>query len=456
MAELISPEARQDLLQRVADWCAQQTDISNLDQAEERAEQTRQIVGEAVLAASLKRLSGKPTYQGAHLTCPCGAQARFVGYRPRWIKSLCGEVLVERAYYHCSLCQRGHLPWDQAQGLSEKVFTLRFKASVCQVMGRLSYTQGVALLFGLLGVSLAESSAEAIVLEVGERIRKQQAKQIQQVQALTEQATAQRLFVQTPPDPKEPALPLHGVDGKRLYVGVDATTAHIDGEWRNVQNGLVFTVEADAKGRDTLKQRAYVAGRMDMQSLGWQMRRLSTLWQEPAYPEVVFLADGAPCNWNLAATHFVRAVCILDFYHASQPLWELSRLLYRQDDSKDKARGERWVKKRLESLKTQGPKPLLCALKRRQGPTKEVREALRKAGHYFQENACRMDYPAHLLAGRMIGSGAVEAECKCVVGMRLKQAGMRWSDKGADAVLAVRTSLLNKETDKLFELARAA
>jgi hypothetical protein len=67
-----------------------------------------------------------------------------------------------------------------------------------------------------------------------------------------------------------------------------------------------------------------------------------------------------------------------------------------------------------------------------------------------------MDYPAHLKAGRMIGSGPIEAACKVVVGQRLKQAGMRWTDTGADAVLAVRTTLLNGNSQRLTELARAA
>jgi len=456
MATVISTEARQDLLGLVSDWCRRHLRPDDLDQAEIWAEQVRQLVGEAVLEANLQGISGKATYRGSHVPCACGAKARFVGYRTRWIKSTCAEIKVARAYYHCAACKRGQVPWDKEQGLSEQLGTARFKASVCRVMGRLPYTEGVSLLSELCGLSLPQSSAEAIVLEVGPRIRAQQEQQVAVVKAQTEQATAQRLWVET--GSSQPVTPLatRAVVGKRLYVGTDATTAHIDGGWHNVQNGIVFTVRPDDEGRDTLLERAYVAGRMDMQAWGWQLRTLSALWQESAYAELVFLGDGAPCNWNLADLHFARAVQILDFYHASEHVWALSRAVYRQEDPKQKALGERWVTQRLDSLKRDGPRPLLRALARRRGKTASEQEALRQARHYFASNARRMDYPGHLAAGRMIGSGPVEAACKSVVGMRLKQAGMRWSDAGADAVLAVRTTLLNGDSARLSELARAA
>ena len=40
--------------------------------------------------------------------------------------------------------------------------------------------------------------------------------------------------------------------------------------------------------------------------------------------------------------------------------------------------------------------------------------------------------------GLMIGSGAVEAECKTLVTQRLKQSGMRWSVSDAQAILTPR------------------
>lgn len=456
MAQTISTQARQDLLEVVSAWFTRHGQTSNLDAVEILAEEAQRIVGQAILEAGLLKVGGKATYQGSRVPCACGAQAGFVGYRARFIKGLCGEARVRRAYYHCPCCHRGQLPWDAGQGLSEKVESPRLKAAVCQVMGRLVYAEGVLLLQELCGVRLEESSAEAIVREVGGRLRVAEQARVDTLKAKSAQASAAFLMVEGAQEAAGVSRGLPPVEGQRLYVGADATTAHIDGSWHSVQNGLVFTVRPDEKGRDTLFERAYLAGRMDQECLGWRLRTLAQTWNVGAYPEVVFLGDGAPCNWNLAATHFPDAVPILDFWHASEHVWEVSRALYRQDEPTQKALGDQWAQARVESLKSEGPLPLLRALRRRQGKTKTQQEVLRQARHYFTHNAQRMDYPQHLAAGRMIGSGPVEAACKSVVGVRLKQAGMRWSNAGADAVLAVRTTLLNGDGARLAELARAA
>ena len=48
-----------------------------------------------------------------------------------------------------------------------------------------------------------------------------------------------------------------------------------------------------------------------------------------------------------------------------------------------------------------------------------------KALHYFTTNAVRMRYAHFRSLGFFVGSGAVEAGCKAVIGQRLKLSGMR-------------------------------
>src|SRR5438132_13315883 len=42
-----------------------------------------------------------------------------------------------------------------------------------------------------------------------------------------------------------------------------------------------------------------------------------------------------------------------------------------------------------------------------------------------------------------VGSGVVEAGCRTVIGERLKQSGMRWSVRGANAIIALRCCILS-------------
>jgi hypothetical protein len=53
--------------------------------------------------------------------------------------------------------------------------------------------------------------------------------------------------------------------------------------------------------------------------------------------------------------------------------------------------------------------------------------------------------------GWFIGSGVVEAGCKNVVGKRLKQSGMFWSEPGATCVLNFHTLLAEQPIRLLLE-----
>jgi len=53
-------------------------------------------------------------------------------------------------------------------------------------------------------------------------------------------------------------------------------------------------------------------------------------------------------------------------------------------------------------------------------------------------------YPAYRAKGWQIGSGPVESACKRVVGQRLKGAGMRWGEDGANAVCHLRALFLGE------------
>jgi hypothetical protein len=461
MAVSISTDAVKDLQELIIGWLSKLTPVDTLAKAEDLALEVRQMVGEIVFESGLLSITGKASYQGVTLPCSCGARRRFVDYRRRWVKSPCGEVQVERAYYHC--CGAAHHegrkqdppPWDEEQGLTSMMSTPRLKALVCRVMGVTTYSDGVDLLSELCNVSVEESTAEDIVQEVGARIRAAEQQRVDNVKLRLECATQERLMVKAPERSPVPALETRLVVGNRIYFGVDALTAHIGGDWHNVQNGVVFTVEKGKDGRDTLLQREYIAGQMDMPTLGWRMRTLCEVWQGRAYLERLFLGDGAPCNWNIASAHFSDAIMILDFYHASEHLSELSKILYSQDNPKHKELGKRWLSERLHALKHGGPKSLIRALKCRRCKTEKQQEAVRKELNYFKTNQARMDYPAHIKAGRMIGSGPIEAACKST-GCRLKGTGMRWSVEGADAVLAVRTTILNGNACQLADFAKAA
>lgn len=85
----------------------------------------------------------------------------------------------------------------------------------------------------------------------------------------------------------------------------------------------------------------------------------------------------------------------------------------------------------------------------------QTQEAVRQAIGYFTGNRERMRYATFRQQGLFVGSGVIEAGCKTIVGHRLKQSGMRWSLRGANAIIALRCAQLSGRWEEFWEM-RAA
>ncbi len=83
--------------------------------------------------------------------------------------------------------------------------------------------------------------------------------------------------------------------------------------------------------------------------------------------------------------------------------------------------------------------------------THDLVEEVRKTTTYFQTNTDRMRYDAFHRQGLFVGSGVVEAGCKTIIGRRLKQSGMRWTVRGANAIIALRCCHLSGRWEPFWE-----
>jgi hypothetical protein len=148
---------------------------------------------------------------------------------------------------------------------------------------------------------------------------------------------------------------------------------------------------------------------------------------------VVVLGDRAPWIWNLAAEHFGVRTEIVDYYHAAEHLAVLGKALYGETDPHATV----WRRRAATVLRQRGADRLLSHLGRTHAPNPAAAEVLRRERGYFTTNAARMAYPHFRARGLPIGSGAVESAAKNVVQQRLKRAGMRWSEQGGQALVAL-------------------
>jgi len=167
----------------------------------------------------------------------------------------------------------------------------------------------------------------------------------------------------------------------------------------------------------------------------------------------VVMGDGAEWIWNLAEPYFPGAVQIVDLYHARQHLWELARKLHPNDEVNQKA----WIKVHQRRLLDKGKiEKLVASLRSIVSTNPEVIEKIRTEADYFERNAERMRYPKFRKQHLFVGSGVIEAGCKTVIGSRLKQSGMFWTVRGANAIIALRCCHLNGRFEDYWEARRVA
>jgi hypothetical protein len=123
----------------------------------------------------------------------------------------------------------------------------------------------------------------------------------------------------------------------------------------------------------------------------------------------------------------------VDAYHAIAHLGDLARAVWGPTDP-HVAPWVRWAK---AVLLGRGAGALLPHLRHHRPAAAHDPDRLRREQGYFAANAARMAYPTFTERGLPMGSGAIESAAHHVVQQRLKQPGMRWSQPGAQVVLAV-------------------
>lgn len=364
------------------------------------------------------------SYQGTWAACPCGGSLRFVGYRSKDIHTLFGWITVKRAYYHCSQCGRSQVPYDQASGLGPG----QLSPALAKTCGLLavddSFGTVAKKIRGLFGEEVSDTTVERLVRQVGSVLLQQQEDALEQFRRTRD-------------------MPVSLVQPKRLYVSVDGTTVHEEDGWHEVKTGCIYWQDERFQ-----RHKCYVGRFCCSEEFGWHMWLAACRHGLREAVEVVYLGDGAAWVRTEHDRHFRRAVFIVDWYHASEHVWDCGRALF----GPASPLAEPWVQERLSLLWEGQTRKLLEDL---QGQSRHHRGAKRKALEdvcgYLSQNEEQMRYDVFRAQGYAIGSGVVEGACKHVVGKRLKQSGMIWSRPGSSATLALRICWLNGQWDSFWE-----
>ena len=384
--------------------------------------------------------------------CPCGHYAQYQGFRSKPVVTVVGLARVERPYYLCSRCHQGQFPADVELDIVDTESSPGVRRMQALVGQEAPFDHGREQMQVLAGLEVTTKAVERTAEAIGGDIAAREQQEIQRAVQLDLPIVVGEpipvLYVQmdgtgVPVVKKE----TEGRKGK-----MDGQPAHT----REAKLGCVFTQTAwDEEGcpiRDP-ESTTYTGAIQTAEEFG--KRLYLEAWKRgwSRAEKKVVMGDGAEWIWNLAELHFPGAVQIVDLYHARQHLWELARKLYPNDEASQKA----WIKAHQKRLLDKGKiEKLVLAIRSIHSTNPEVADKIRTEADYFETNAERMRYPKFRKQHLFVGSGVIEAGCKTVIGSRLKQSGMFWTVRGANAILALRCCHLNGRFEDYWEARRAA
>jgi hypothetical protein len=389
-------------------------------------------------------------HRGPTLACACGQPARYAGRRAKRITSVLGDLTLERAYYHCAACDTGFCPRDRALGLHGSSLSPAVTRLVGVVGALVSFAEGSELLRELAGVAVLPKQVERTAEALGAEI-----------------AADERRYVAPAPVAAIPPTLYLGMDG----TGIPMRAAELTGHAGKQPDGAAKTREVklctvwSAEGRDAEGVPVRDAGSVSYSAAIESAAARDTDATGSAYAQRVereacrrgfdragrqaVLGDGAPWIWNLAGEAFPAAIQIVDRFHAKEHLSGVAKLLYGAPSDL----GDAWATARHAELDAGRLSQIVAALaaqyRARRDPTK--RKEVRKCLGYLWINRRRMRYPAFRTQGLCTSTAVVEAGCKVAIGTRLKRAGMHWSVRGANAIVALRCCKLSGRFEDFWE-----
>jgi hypothetical protein len=370
-----------------------------------------------------RRLAELPPEQGKPKSCPrCGKRTRVRGRAVgRTFQSLWGIHKIVRDYYYCDGCKEGFYPRDEFLGLPKAGdLTEEVESRIADFSVNDSYQEAQdrwRFHYRLLPVS--DNQFRQVAKRLGD--------QIEECQDIVLESAVR-------PPPKEPS--------KRLYVMNDGGMVPMQrGEWREVKVGVIFREENYSSGegvRGVVSEARFEAVLGEPDEFKKRMRAGLDAESARSANETVWIADGAPQNWNMAGLLCPAATQVLDWCHALEHAVNCGKAILGETDPLLAD----WKIAAEQLLWSGDTKTLLRELEacRPDLATEAQKRALENLISYYQTNQHRMAYGEFRDRGLLIGSGIVESAHRHVIQTRMKKAGQHWSERGGRQMARLRAA----------------
>jgi len=245
-------------------------------------------------------------------------------------------------------------------------------------------------------------------------------------------------------------------DSEVMAISMDGAMVNIRDEgWKEVKMVSVSAVETlsdeeTGEPEVRLSRHSYRAGLWEAKEFAKQQWAEGCRRGLERAQQIVSVNDGAVWIWLIVQMCWAPCVEILDWWHAVEKLWEAAATLFDQDQVASVS----WMDSQKSQLWNSQLRQVIRAIRLLCPRGQPLPEKVCSTVGYLFHNRWRMCYKQFRQAGYPIGSGTVESACKLVMQERMKQAGMRWSRDGAQAMLALRSVLLSERWDEVWATLR--
>jgi Uncharacterised protein family (UPF0236) len=408
----------------------------------------------AVLACGAKALAGLLEGIGSGrrpdgVLCGCGTLMESQGLKGKELLTILGSVPYERSMFQCPACQATRYPGDEELDIVGTTRSPGLRRMMARAGSQSTFKEGQMDLKVYAGIEVSAKDVERVSEGIGQQmevwLNQERQPLLQPSQTGVPDKTVPILYISydgtgVPMTQEE----LRGRKGKQA----DGTA-----KTREAKLGCVFTqTTTDGKGfpvRDP-DSTSFVGAIEPAEKFGWRIYAEAMRRGLVEAQKVVVLGDGAEWIKSVAEMHFPEATLIIDLYHAREHVSELCKILYGSEGKKMEQQRIRWW-----TDLDEGNVEKIIIQARKINQNSDSTKKKDKEINYLEKNKERMRYAQFRAQGLFVGSGVIEAGCKTIIGHRLKQSGMEWSVRGANAIITLRC-LINSNRFEDYWDSRAA
>ena len=405
----------------------------------------------AVLAAGAKALGALLEGIGVGrreepVWCGCGSRMESRGLKDKPLMTILGPVPYQRSMYQCPNCNSTRYPGDEELDVVGTTRSPGLRRMMARAGSQSTFKESREDLKVYAGIEVSPKDVERVAEEIGQQMEAWSGRERQQ------------FLNQRPPLRAVETIPV-------LYVsydgtGVPMTRAELVGRKGKQKDGTALTREAKLgcvftqtmTNEDGFAVRdpdstSFVGAIETSEAFGRRIYAEAVRRGLYEARQVVILGDAAEWIRTIKEDHFPWALQIVDLYHAREHVAELCKYIFGSDERQiarfrtrwwtrlDEGKVERIIKEALENLP--------------EDPVQSKKAELEI--NFLGRHKDLMQYAHFRKLGLFIGSGVMEAGCKTIVGQRMKQSGMEWSLKGANAIIALRCVLKSGRFQEYWE-----